>query len=123
MGDVTLTGSCSQIQSLSFIVFFVLISLLSRLVQNMVPVLKYVRGEHLSQDHWLDMFRMLGLPRGTTLERLTFSDILGVADTIVERAKELKVCTNTCLRRQPLLKRRVQHDDLHGQHCGSGSVS
>ncbi|XP_024132434.1 cytoplasmic dynein 2 heavy chain 1 [Oryzias melastigma] len=58
--------------------------------KNMVPVLKYVRGEHLSQDHWLDMFRMLGLPRGTTLERLTFSDILGVADTIVERAKELK---------------------------------
>uniref|UniRef100_H2M4S9 Cytoplasmic dynein 2 heavy chain 1 n=1 Tax=Oryzias latipes TaxID=8090 RepID=H2M4S9_ORYLA len=58
--------------------------------KNMVPVLKYVRGEHLSQDHWLDMFRMLGLPRGTTLERLTFSDLLAVADTIVEKAKELK---------------------------------
>ncbi|XP_041658498.1 cytoplasmic dynein 2 heavy chain 1 isoform X2 [Cheilinus undulatus] len=58
--------------------------------KNMVPVLKYVRGEHLSQDHWLDMFRLLGLPRGTTLERLTFNDLLGVAETIIEKATELK---------------------------------
>lgn len=61
----------------------------------MVPILKYVRGEHLSQDHWLDMFRLLGLPRGTTLERLTFNDILSVANTIVEKAVELKVRTHT----------------------------
>lgn len=60
----------------------------------MVPVLKYVRGEHLSQDHWLDMFRLLGLPRGTTLERLTFNDLLAVANTIIEKAMELKVCTD-----------------------------
>ncbi|CAG6004611.1 unnamed protein product [Menidia menidia] len=58
--------------------------------KNMMPVLKYVRGEHLSQDHWLDMFRLLGLPRGTTLERLIFSDLLGVANTITEKALELK---------------------------------
>ncbi|KAI3354358.1 hypothetical protein L3Q82_018881, partial [Scortum barcoo] len=58
--------------------------------KNMIPVLKYVRGEHLSQDHWLDMFRLLGLPRGTTLERLTFNDLLSVADTITEKALELK---------------------------------
>ncbi|XP_040902456.1 cytoplasmic dynein 2 heavy chain 1 [Toxotes jaculatrix] len=58
--------------------------------KNMVPVLKYVRGEHLSQDHWLDMFRLLGLPRGTTLERLTFNDLLSVANTIIEKALELK---------------------------------
>ncbi|KAM4627347.1 cytoplasmic dynein 2 heavy chain 1 [Polymixia lowei] len=58
--------------------------------KNLVPVLKYVRGEHLSQDHWLDMFRLLGLPRGTTLERLTFSDLLTVAGTIIDKALELK---------------------------------
>lgn len=70
-------------------------SLFQLYFQNMVPVLKYVRGEHLSQDHWLDMFRLLGLPRGTTLERLTFNDILGVANTIIEKALELKVYTHT----------------------------
>ncbi|XP_029458286.1 cytoplasmic dynein 2 heavy chain 1 [Rhinatrema bivittatum] len=55
-----------------------------------VPVLKYVRGEHLSQDHWLDLFRLLGLPKGTTLEKLLFGDLLKVADVIVSKAAELK---------------------------------
>lgn len=56
-----------------------------------IPLLKYVRGEHLSPDHWLDLFRLLGLPRGTTLEGLLFGDLLKVADAIIEKAKELKV--------------------------------
>ncbi|KAG7470921.1 hypothetical protein MATL_G00119020 [Megalops atlanticus] len=58
--------------------------------KGLIPVLKYVRGEHLSQDHWLDLFRLLGLPRGTTLEKLLFGDLLQVADTIVDKATELK---------------------------------
>ncbi|XP_028975291.2 cytoplasmic dynein 2 heavy chain 1 isoform X3 [Esox lucius] len=58
--------------------------------KSVVPVLKYVQGEQLSQDHWLDLFRLLGLPKGTTLERLTFWDLLSVADTIIDRALELK---------------------------------
>uniref|UniRef100_G3VCU8 Dynein cytoplasmic 2 heavy chain 1 n=1 Tax=Sarcophilus harrisii TaxID=9305 RepID=G3VCU8_SARHA len=56
-----------------------------------VPVLKYVRGEHLSPDHWLDLFRLLGLPRGTSLEKLLFGDLLRVAETIVAKASDLKV--------------------------------
>uniref|UniRef100_A0A8B9L0C8 Cytoplasmic dynein 2 heavy chain 1 n=1 Tax=Astyanax mexicanus TaxID=7994 RepID=A0A8B9L0C8_ASTMX len=55
-----------------------------------VPVLKYVRGEHLSQDHWLDLFRLLGLPKGTTLEKLLFRDLLNVTHTIIDKALELK---------------------------------
>ncbi|NXA12552.1 DYHC2 protein, partial [Sapayoa aenigma] len=55
-----------------------------------IPLLKYVRGEHLSQDHWLDLFRLLGLPRGTTLEGLLFGDLLKVTDAIIEKAMELK---------------------------------
>ena len=58
--------------------------------QNVLPVLKWVRGEPLSQDHWLELFRMLGMPRGTTLEKLTFGDLLGVADAIVINATALK---------------------------------
>ncbi|KAK2517344.1 Dync2h1 [Columba guinea] len=55
-----------------------------------IPLLKYVRGEHLSPDHWLDLFRLLGLPRGTTLEGLLFGDLLKVTDAIIEKATELK---------------------------------
>lgn len=60
-------------------------------LQMTIPVLKYVRGEHLSPDHWLDLFRILGFPRGTSLENLIFGDLLKVADVIVEKAAELKV--------------------------------
>uniref|UniRef100_A0A670Y532 Dynein cytoplasmic 2 heavy chain 1 n=1 Tax=Pseudonaja textilis TaxID=8673 RepID=A0A670Y532_PSETE len=56
-----------------------------------LPILKYVKGEHLSSDHWLDLFRILGLPRGTSLGTLMFGDLLKVADVIVEKAAELKV--------------------------------
>ncbi|XP_057206860.1 cytoplasmic dynein 2 heavy chain 1 isoform X3 [Triplophysa rosa] len=56
----------------------------------LVPVLKYVRGEHLSQEHWLDLFRLISLPRGTTLETLCFKDLLTLADSIVDKALELK---------------------------------
>lgn len=56
-----------------------------------IPILKYLRGEHLSPDHWLDLFRLLGLPRGTSLEKLLFGDLLGLADTIVAKASDLKV--------------------------------
>nr|XP_023648221.1 cytoplasmic dynein 2 heavy chain 1 isoform X1 [Paramormyrops kingsleyae]XP_023648222.1 cytoplasmic dynein 2 heavy chain 1 isoform X1 [Paramormyrops kingsleyae] len=60
----------------------------------LVPVLKYVRGEQLSQDHWLDLFRLLGLPRGTMLERMLFADLLKVTDAIVEKALDLKDLNN-----------------------------
>ncbi len=59
-------------------------------VQVMLPLLKYVRGEVLSPDHWHELFRMLGLPRGTTLEKLTFADVLSVSDEIISRCF---VCT------------------------------
>ena len=54
-------------------------------------MLKYVRGEQLSADHWLDMFRLLKLPKGTTLEKLTFGDIIKVTDEIIGNAAEIKV--------------------------------
>ncbi len=53
------------------------------LSQAFFPLLKYVRGEVLSPDHWHELFRMLGLPRGTTLEKLTFGDVVAVSDEII----------------------------------------
>ena len=52
-------------------------------IQSLLPLLKYVRGEVLSPDHWHELFRMLGMPRGTILEKLTFGDIIKVADAII----------------------------------------
>ncbi|EDO38992.1 predicted protein [Nematostella vectensis] len=58
--------------------------------KNVVPLLKYVRGEALSQDHWLELFRLLKMPKGTTLEKLTFGSVLESADQIVTHADVLK---------------------------------
>ena len=54
-------------------------------------MMKYVKGEVLSADHWHELFRMLSMPRGTTLEQLTFGDILGAADNILANMDGLKV--------------------------------
>ncbi|XP_052794024.1 cytoplasmic dynein 2 heavy chain 1-like isoform X3 [Mya arenaria] len=58
--------------------------------KNVLPVLKWVRGEPLSQDHWLELFRMLKMPRGTTLEKLNFGHILKASDHIITNADALK---------------------------------
>ncbi|XP_071126281.1 cytoplasmic dynein 2 heavy chain 1-like isoform X2 [Mytilus edulis] len=58
--------------------------------KNVLPVLKWVRGEPLSQDHWLELFRLLHMPRGTTLEKLTFGHVLNSSDEIIKNADVLK---------------------------------
>ncbi|KAK0416096.1 hypothetical protein QR680_012296 [Steinernema hermaphroditum] len=52
--------------------------------------LKFCRGEMLSSDHWLELFRLVSLPRGTTLERLKFSDLISVHTNVVENVDALK---------------------------------
>jgi dynein heavy chain 2 len=52
--------------------------------------LKYCRGEALGSDHWLELFRMLKLPRGMTLERLKFSDLVRVQASIMAQIEQLK---------------------------------
>ncbi|XP_025088458.1 cytoplasmic dynein 2 heavy chain 1-like isoform X3 [Pomacea canaliculata] len=58
--------------------------------KNILPVLKWVRGEPLSQDHWMELFRLLQMPRGTTLEKLTFGNILASSELIIKNAETLK---------------------------------
>lgn len=55
-----------------------------------MPSLKWVRGEALSTENWLELFRMLGMPRGTTLEKLTFGDFLKVKTEIISRTEAIK---------------------------------
>uniref|UniRef100_A0A183BTS1 Cytoplasmic dynein 2 heavy chain 1 n=1 Tax=Globodera pallida TaxID=36090 RepID=A0A183BTS1_GLOPA len=45
--------------------------------------LKFCRGEVFSADHWLEMFRLLKLPRGTSLERLTFGELLNCQQAVL----------------------------------------
>ncbi|XP_065833043.1 cytoplasmic dynein 2 heavy chain 1-like isoform X2 [Oscarella lobularis] len=58
--------------------------------QELAPLLKYVRGDVLSPEHWMELFHLVGLPRGTSLDKLAFSDILSVSDVIVAKSSEIK---------------------------------
>lgn len=44
----------------------------------------------LSADHWLEMFRLLQLPKGTTIEKLKFGDLLLVGHSITANVDQLK---------------------------------
>lgn len=57
-----------------------------------MPVLKYVRGEPLSTDHWMELFRVVKMPKGITLDKLTFGDVLNACDEIILHRDDLKVC-------------------------------
>lgn len=59
--------------------------------QLVIPVLKWVRGEPLSQDNWVELFCMIGLPKSMTLEKLTFGDLIAHSDAIISNADALKV--------------------------------
>ena len=52
--------------------------------------MKWVRGEALSPEHWLDLFRIMKLPRGTTLEKLTFGDIIKSKNEIIKNSEQIK---------------------------------
>ena len=56
-----------------------------------VLILKCVGEEILSMDYWQELFHLLELPRGATMERLTFGEVLGASDLIVRKAQDLKV--------------------------------
>ena len=63
---------------------------MSFVLQAMLPLLKYVKGEVLSTEHWHEMFHMLGFPKGMKLENLSFGDILSHSEDIVNNADKLK---------------------------------
>ncbi|XP_075248310.1 cytoplasmic dynein 2 heavy chain 1-like [Convolutriloba macropyga] len=57
-------------------------------------LLKYLKGDSFSPDHWLDLYRLLGISHSIALEKLTLGDILGASETIncnVETLKELNL--------------------------------
>ncbi|CAH8846367.1 unnamed protein product [Trichobilharzia szidati] len=58
--------------------------------QDLIPVLKWLKGDHLTKDHWLELFRLIGLPKGIKLESLLFGDLLQVGTNITNQCDALK---------------------------------
>uniref|UniRef100_A0AC35UGK5 Cytoplasmic dynein 2 heavy chain 1 n=1 Tax=Rhabditophanes sp. KR3021 TaxID=114890 RepID=A0AC35UGK5_9BILA len=60
------------------------------LLKEMCLSLKFLRGEVLSVDHWLEIFRLLSIPKGMTLDKLKFNDLILVKEAIVDKTDELR---------------------------------
>uniref|UniRef100_A0A0N4ZU30 Cytoplasmic dynein 2 heavy chain 1 n=1 Tax=Parastrongyloides trichosuri TaxID=131310 RepID=A0A0N4ZU30_PARTI len=52
--------------------------------------LKYLRGEVLSVEHWLEIFRLLSFPKGTSLEKLKFIDLINAKEIVNEKIDDLR---------------------------------
>ena len=45
----------------------------------------------MSADNWTELFHLIGIPKGMTLEKLTFGDIISHSDGIINNAEAIKV--------------------------------
>ncbi|KAK4472017.1 hypothetical protein MN116_005393, partial [Schistosoma mekongi] len=57
---------------------------------NLIPVLKWLKGDHLTRDHWLELFRLIGLPKELKLENVTFGDFFPIISNIISQSDALK---------------------------------
>lgn len=60
------------------------------LLQAVIPLLKYIRGEDFSDKHWCEMFNLLGM-EVKPVDQLTVYDVLKESRNIETFSKELQV--------------------------------
>ncbi|OON23868.1 ATPase family protein, partial [Opisthorchis viverrini] len=81
--------------------------------RELLPALKWVRGEALSQDHWIELFRLIGLPKSIRLEQLNFGDLLSVSKSIVAQSGALKTLTQRA-QAEVVVREALQELDVWG---------
>ncbi|KAG5445317.1 Cytoplasmic dynein 2 heavy chain 1, variant 2 [Clonorchis sinensis] len=81
--------------------------------RELLPALKWVRGEALSQDHWIELFRLIGLPKSIRLEQLNFGDLLSVSKSIVAQSAALKTLTQRA-QAEVVVREALQELDVWG---------
>ena len=58
--------------------------------QKALPVLKYLRGDVFGADHWVEFFRIVGFDSTTSIDKLTFGQLVGAAEQIVKNEEAIK---------------------------------
>ena len=62
-------------------------------LKQILPVMKFVRGDIFSDHHWTEMYGMLGIP-SKRIDHLVFGDFLKVKDRILAKETELQELNN-----------------------------
>uniref|UniRef100_A0A158R4I4 Cytoplasmic dynein 2 heavy chain 1 n=1 Tax=Syphacia muris TaxID=451379 RepID=A0A158R4I4_9BILA len=73
--------------------------------------LKYCRDDALSPEHWAEVFRLLKIPKGVTLAKLKFNDLLTVSGAIIEHTEELKAISGRA-RSETTIREAIQELEL-----------
>ncbi|KAJ3416777.1 Cytoplasmic dynein 2 heavy chain 1 [Chytridiales sp. JEL 0842] len=62
--------------------------------REVVPYLKFLRGDSWMSEHWGELFRVIQISKGTSLSELTFGHLLQVKDVILSKINDIKDLNN-----------------------------
>ncbi|CAK9088100.1 Cytoplasmic dynein 2 heavy chain 1 (Dynein heavy chain isotype 1B) [Durusdinium trenchii] len=62
-------------------------------LRKAIPALKFMRGEPFKEEHWNTLFKKLGMPKGTSLQSLTFGHFVDVIDVVADNLQFAKDMT------------------------------
>ena len=63
-------------------------------IRKSIPALKFMRGEPFKEEHWQSLMRKLGMPKGTSIQNLTFGHFVDVIDNVAENLQFAKEMTS-----------------------------
>ncbi|TPX62627.1 hypothetical protein PhCBS80983_g00247 [Powellomyces hirtus] len=81
--------------------------------RDTLPVLKFMHGDNWTQEHWGDLFRIIGIQKGVNLSDLTFAHILAAKAAVVENMYELKEL-NSRAQGEISIREAIQELDMWG---------
>lgn len=58
--------------------------------EDLIPVLRFCRGEGWMTEHWNEMFRAIDVKKGMSSADFTFGDILDHSNQVVEKQEDIK---------------------------------
>ena len=57
---------------------------------DILPILKFLKGEGFTSDHWLELFKIIGFKKGVSLEKLEFRAFISTTPTVTANIHSLK---------------------------------
>ena len=61
-----------------------------QLYKDGIPALKLCRGDNFTTEHWIDLFRLTEIPRGTSIDNLTMGALLAASELLQPNLDEMK---------------------------------
>ncbi|OUC49685.1 ATPase family protein [Trichinella nativa] len=84
--------------------------------RELIPVLKYCTGESFSEDHWIELMRLMKFPTLMKHEHLTFGHFLSSTSVLVQNVSRLKEL-NSRAQGEVAIRDTLHQLDLWGAAC------